>query len=221
MGWQVTEVLLSIETIISIDKKIAKGSEKYKSKVIDIGDEFIVIDYPTHIETGRIAFFIDGAQIHVTFTNSMKSSYAFQAKVIGRVNKGVPLLKLSYPGDDQLIKIQRREFVRVETPIDVAIEKDGQFSQCVAEDISAGGIAINLPVQKEFKEGDSLGITITLPFISKDIKYIKADMTIIRIWEKDGRKIASLQFEEVPQDDRQNIVRFCFEHQLRMRKKEQ
>ena len=35
------------------------------------------------------------------------------------------MLKLSYPGDDQLIKIQRREFVRVDTAIDVAVLKDG------------------------------------------------------------------------------------------------
>ena len=120
-------MLLSIGTIIVIDKDFTKDSEKFKSKVVDIGDGFIMIDYPTHIETGRTAFFMDGTQLHVTFTDSMKMSYAFRTEVGGRLNKGIPMLKLSYPGDEQLIKIQRREFVRVESAIDIAVEKDGRF----------------------------------------------------------------------------------------------
>ena len=57
-------MLLSIGTIIVIDKDFTKDSEKFKSKVVDIGDGFVMIDYPTHIETGRTAFFMDGTQLH-------------------------------------------------------------------------------------------------------------------------------------------------------------
>ena len=119
-------VLLTIGTIIIIDKDFTKDSEKYKSKVIDIAENHVMIDYPTHIETGKTAFFVDGTQLLVTFTDSNKISYAFRTEVSGRMMKGVPMLKLSYPGDDQLIKIQRREFVRVDTAIDVAVLKDGE-----------------------------------------------------------------------------------------------
>ena len=137
-------MLLSIGTIIVIDKDFTKDSEKFKSKVVDIGDGFVMIDYPTHIETGRTAFFMDGTQLHVTFIDNMKMSYAFRTEVGGRLNKGIPMIKLSYPGDDQLIKIQRREFVRVESAIDIAVEKDGRFTQFVAADLSAGGVALTL-----------------------------------------------------------------------------
>ena len=138
-------MLLSIGTIIVIDKDFTKDSEKFKSKVVDIGDGFVMIDYPTHIETGRTAFFMDGTQLHVTFIDNMKMSYAFRTEVGGRLNKGIPMIKLSYPGDEQLIKIQRREFVRVESAIDIAVEKDGRFTQFVAADLSAGGVALNSP----------------------------------------------------------------------------
>jgi c-di-GMP-binding flagellar brake protein YcgR len=140
-------MLLSVGTIIVIDKDFTKDSEKFKSKVVDIGDGFVMIDYPTHIETGRTAFFMDGTQLHVTFVDNMKLSYAFRTEVGGRLNKGIPMIKLSYPGDDQLIKIQRREFVRVESAIDIAVEKDGRFTQHVAADLSAGGVALGLTHQ--------------------------------------------------------------------------
>jgi len=210
-------MLLSIGTIIVIDKDFTNDSEKFKSKVVDIGNGFVMIDYPTHIETGRTAFFMDGTQLHVTFTDSVKMSYAFRTEVSGRLNKGIPMIKLTYPGDDQLIKIQRREFVRVESAIDIAVEKDGRFTQFVAADLSAGGVALTLLSPDTFKEDELLSLTIVLPFINHEIKYVKADARVIRVVEKDGRLIASLQFETINQVDRQYVIRFCFERQLQMR----
>lgn len=210
-------MLLSIGTIIVIDTDFTKDSEKYKSKVIDMGDGFVMIDYPTHIETGKTAFFLDGTQLLVSFIDNMKMSYAFRTEVGGRLNKGIPMLKLSYPGDEQLIKIQRREFVRVETAIDIAVEKDGQYSQFVAEDLSAGGVALNLPGKVSFVEEDIVALTIVLPFMNKEIKYVKANAKIARIWEKDGRRIASLQFKDIEPIECQYIIRFCFERQLQER----
>ena len=59
------------------------------------------------------------------------------------------MLKLSYPGDDQLIKIQRREFVRVDTAIDVAVLKDGRLvPSMLLRILSAGGIALNSSNQR-------------------------------------------------------------------------
>jgi c-di-GMP-binding flagellar brake protein YcgR len=210
-------MLLSIGTIIVIDKDFTKDSEKFKSKVVDIGDGFVMIDYPTHIETGRTAFFMDGTQLHVTFIDNAKMSYAFRTEVGGRLNKGIPMIKLSYPGDDQLIKIQRREFVRVESAIDIAVEKDGRFTQYVAADLSAGGVALTLLNADAFKENELLTLTIVLPFMNHEIKYVNADARVVRVWEKEDRLIASLQFETINQIERQYVIRFCFERQLQNR----
>ncbi|WP_342512229.1 flagellar brake domain-containing protein [Sporosarcina sp. FSL K6-1522] len=210
-------MLLSIGTVLVIDKDFTEGGEKYKSKVVDIGENFVMIDYPTQINSGKSAFFLDGTQLIVTFIDHLKMSYAFRTEVNGRLNQGIPMLKLTYPGDDQLIKIQRREFVRVETAIDIAVEKDGVFTQLVAEDISAGGVALNVPDKVSFGPEDQVALTIVLPFMNKEIKYIKVSGRVIRIWEKEGRKIASLQFENIEPVNAQYIVRFCFERQLKMR----
>lgn len=219
-GWQVFAVLLTVGTIIVIDKDYTKDSEKYKSKVVDIGEDYVMIDYPTHIETGRTAFIIDGSTLLVTFVDQNKISYAFKTEVCGRLNKGIPMLKLSYPGDEQLYKIQRREFVRVETAIDVAVKTEEGFSQFAAEDLSAGGIALNIPRDIPFAEEDVVKLIIVLPFMNKDIKYVHTNAKVIRIWEKNGRTIGSLKFEDIEAVDRQYIIRFSFERQLQMRNRE-
>lgn len=204
---------LSIGTSLTIDKDFTETGDKFKSKVVDFGDGFVMIDYPAHMETGKTAFFMDGTQLHITFVEN-KISYAYRAEVTGRVNKGIPMLKLTYPGDDQLIKIQRREFVRVETAIDVAVDFGGVFQQFVAEDISAGGIALNIGQDDSFEDMENVRLIIALPFVNDDIKYVRTEATAVRIWEKDNRRIASMQFAKINTTERQNIIRFCFERQL-------
>ena len=210
-------MLLQVGTAIIIDKDFTKNSEKYRSKVIDVGDDFVMIDYPIEIETGKTVFFMDGTQLLVSFTDKLKISYAFKTEIRGRKLQGVPMLKLSYEGDNRLIKIQRREFVRVETGIDIAVEKDGDRVQLVAEDISAGGIALNITKTTLIQSEDVLSLLIVLPFANHEMDYIKVEGQVIRTWEKEGVTIASIKFVEINPLDRQRIVRFCFERQLQMR----
>lgn len=208
---------LKVGTALTIEKDFIEEGEKYKSKVVDSGEDFVLIDYPSHIETKRTAFFMDGTQLLISFIDNNKMSYVFKAEVTGRMNRGIPMLKLSYPGDDQLLKIQRREFVRVETAIDVSIDFDGVFRQFVAEDISAGGIAVNLGSGETLEESQLVPMTIVLPYVNDEIKYIKSMAKAVRIWEKDGRRIASMQFTHIELLDRQHIIRFCFERQIKER----
>ncbi|WP_339249964.1 flagellar brake domain-containing protein [Sporosarcina sp. FSL W8-0480] len=201
-------------TIVKVDRE--EKNEQFKSKVVDAGENFVMIDYPVNVETNRTTFLIDGTKLNVTFVRN-NVSYLFKTEVTGRANKGIPMLKISYPGDQMLTKIQRREFVRVETAVDVAVGYRGVFQQFVADDISAGGIALNLGPNDTFEDGEKVRLTIALPFMNDEIKYIKTDAKTIRTWKKNERDIASLQFVETTPKDRQNIIRFCFERQLQAR----
>jgi len=53
-------MILTVGTFVVIDKDFTEDSEKYKSRVIDSGEDFVMIDYPSHLETGRTVFFMDG-----------------------------------------------------------------------------------------------------------------------------------------------------------------
>lgn len=207
---------LKIGTSITIDKDFTAEGEKYKSRIVDIENDCIMIDYPAHLETGRTAFFIDGTQLLVSFVDDMKMAFVFRTEVMGRLNRGIPMLQLMYPGDEQLVKIQRREFVRVETPLDVAVNKDGTVFQLVAEDISAGGMAVNL-AQAALEQDDIVEVTVVLPFKNNSITYVRVNARVVRVWEKDGRRIASLQFDQIESEARQQVIRLCFERQLKKR----
>lgn len=117
------------------------------------------------------------------------------------------------------MRIQRRDFVRVSTSIDISVQFEEERYQFVTDDISAGGSAVILNKPVNFKAGDEVTLLIPLLFNNGDLKYVTTLAQVIRIWEKESLTIASLNFTDTDDLDKQQIVRFCFERQLSIRKK--
>ncbi|PIC63273.1 glycosyltransferase [Sporosarcina sp. P13] len=211
---------LTIATVLTIEKDYTEELEKFKSRVVDIEDDHhFMIDYPINIETGKTAFFIDGTQLLVTFVDDYKMSFAFRTEVHSRMNRTIPMLKLKYPGDKELIKIQRREFVRVETSLDVTVqlESEDELLQLVSIDISAGGLAVNMKSYEFFPLNEVVDLRIVLQFTKREIKHISCKATVVRNWEEDKRRLSSFKFAGIDEMDRQHIIRYCFERQLALR----
>ena len=211
---------IKIGTTLILEPTYTERVEKFRCKVVEQKDGVIYIDYPTNLITKKTAFLIDGAQFRVTFSDENKQSYAFNTEVLGRRKGNIPMIMLSCPPDDEIIKIQRREFVRVQTPVDVAVEYDNCFTQLVAEDISAGGVLLTLTKAVNFQIGDAVRLTIVLPYNNNEIRYVQTDALVVTTFERNNRTLASLQFTDTDDIDKQYIVRFCFERQLQIRKKE-
>lgn len=212
-------MILKVGTVVIVEKENDEDDGKYKSKVVDIGDGFIMIDYPTHMETGKTTFLTNETALFATFTDDLKMSYGFQTKVQGRHHEGIPMLQLAYEDEKNLLKVQRREFVRVDANLDVAVEFEENILRLVTADISAGGLAIHLPELDTLREQSKVKLLIVLPFAAREIEYVRAEAKVVRIWHEDGRNIASLEFLDTSSSDRQRIVQFCFERQLQMKKK--
>lgn len=211
--------MLKVGTVIHLRKEDAKVDE-YKSKVVDVGEGFVMVDYPIHIETGKTIFLIDGTELFATFSDELKMSYRFRTEVQGRHMAEIPMLQLSYQ-EESLLKIQRREFVRVGVNVDVAVsvEEGATVLRLITADISAGGLAINLPEVDMLQEDTAVSLLIVLPFLRRPIQYVRAEARVIRIFERDQRHIATLAFTSIADEDRQQVIQFCFERQLQMKKK--
>ena len=211
---------IKIGTMLILEPTYTERVERFRCKVVEQKDGVIYIDYPINTITKKTAFLIDGAQFRVTFNDESKQSFAFNTEVLGRKKGNIPMIMLTCPPDEEFIKIQRREFVRVETPVDVAVEYDNRFTQLVADDISAGGVLLALQGSTNFKIGDEVRLTIVLPYTNKEIRYVQTNALVVTTFERNNRTLASVQFTDTDDIDKQYIVRFCFERQLQIRKKE-
>lgn len=210
---------IKLGTVLTLEPTFTEKAEKYRCKIIDSDDHSIYVDYPTDTLSNRTVFLMDGTQLQVSYIEEFKSAFAFQTEVLGKRKGQIPMIKLSYPGDSEIIKIQRRDFVRVVTSLDISVQFGDEKYQFVTDDISAGGTAVILNRAVNFTSGDEVSLLIPLAFNNGDIKYVSTTAKVIRIWDRDSITLASLQFSGTDEIDKQQIVRFCFERQVFLRKK--
>jgi c-di-GMP-binding flagellar brake protein YcgR len=131
---------------------------------------------------------------------------------------------LAYPGEDHVNRIQRREFVRIDVTLDVAVHPvNNEFQPFVAvtTDISAGGAAIILPKSTKLKQDQELIVWFSLPFQNEKIEYIKIKAKIVRFLSMENELFqkAPLQFLEIDEATRQTLLRYCFNQQIQLRRK--
>ncbi len=165
-----------------------------------------------------------GTELTASFINKEQHAYSFQTVVTVRVKEKIPLLSITYPGDHKLNRIQRREYVRVETTLDVAVHPlENEFLpfKAVTTDISAGGAALLIPKSTILNQGQEVVVWFSLPFHDEEIDYIKVRGKILRFIQVENERFykVPLQFFNIDELTRQKLIRFCFQQQIIMRRK--
>lgn len=216
--------MIQIGDIITLELKNSNKVEKFKCRLVDRKDNEFYIDYPLSLDTNRTVFLMDGTQLNVTFVGPDGTSvFMFETEIKGRIKKNIPMLILLFPGNENLIKIQRRQFVRIDTAVDIAIHPlDFEFSPftTITDDISAGGTSFLIPIDSDLRQGMNVQIWMVLVVQNGEYHYMKLQGKIARIIEfNETRHKVSLQFVDITSRERQIILRFCFDRQLEIRRK--
>ncbi|TGB04512.1 flagellar brake protein [Halobacillus salinus] len=205
---------------LSMDKGAEENDDQYRCKLVDFQGEYIYIDYPVHSRTGKTGFFMEGAQFQASFVGEDQSVYWFETEVVARKKLNIPVIVLTFPGIDKLVRIQRRKYVRVETSIDISVEGQQGTFPTVTTDISGGGVAIVQPKEKHLKEQEKVGLLLVLGMNSGEFHYVEATGTVIRVFveRKNQPNKASVEFDDILEKHRQKVIQYCFEQQMHMRK---
>lgn len=216
--------MLSVGDIILMETISDNEDEKivFRSKVLDIKDDSFLIGPPIKEETNRTEpIILENTTFEVQFVAKNQKVYKFQTKVIDKKRNGIAMFALELPDEKEFINIQRRSFIRVDAQLKVkVISPDNEFPafDTISVDISAGGLKLILPKNITI-EKDQLAIcTFVLPLSQNDV-YMQLKSKVVRITDKISKRYMSLQFEDITENDRQSIVKFCFERQLALRKK--
>jgi c-di-GMP-binding flagellar brake protein YcgR len=216
--------MLKIGQPISLETKIRDEFVRLRCKVVELKEDQLFIDYPINEKTGKLTYLLEGTKLEAVFISEDNNVYMFETKVLGRKLDRIPMVILSLPSEEKIYRIQRRQFVRVETPVDVAVQLEpGKTSfVSVTSDISAGGAAIILPNGYEFTPETNLYTWLVLPMQTGEYHYLNLQAKVVRqIKGKKGqRDKVSIQFNNITEKERQLIFRFIFERQLEMKKKE-
>ncbi|ERN54158.1 flagellar brake domain-containing protein [Alkalihalophilus marmarensis] len=208
----------------TIEDSKDKESKKMRCRLVDKSKGLCIIDYPIDQKTEKTSFLIDGTKLKASFITEANVVYEFNTEVIGREKRNIPVLFLMDPGKDKYYRIQRRNYVRVEAANDVAVHSiDDAFKPftSVTVDISGGGCAVLLPDEVVLSVDTQVDITIVLPMQKSENQYVRARCRVVRSYKPriEAKTRASLQFIDVNQKDQDQIVRYCFERQVVLRRR--
>lgn len=205
---------------------LTEKNDNFRAKIIDIDkhEGYLIIDLPIRETDGKTALLREGTYLRAIYNEKNENIYQFNTIIVQRLNQRIPAFVLKYPKEGEIEKIQRRQFVRIKTAVDVAISSsNNSFSPftTVTTDISAGGMSIIIPKEQNLKSKSPCDLTLVLYESMKKQQYINVKGEIIRIHSQEYNiNTASIKFNQLTNQQQQMIIRFCFEKQREARRKE-
>lgn len=196
--------------------------QTYRSKVIDFDKKSLYIDIPINVETNKTSHLYPGSKIIVSYIGKDSALYSFSTKIKERTILTVPALVIGKA--TEVIRKQRREFVRVNTTADIAIHPvDNTFAPftTMTVDISAGGLSFIMQNNKTIKKNMIVDLTIVLAMQTNNYKYIHCEGKILRIRRAENMPhVVSVKFINMTEKDQQKIIKYTMEKQRTERQRE-
>lgn len=199
--------------------------ELYHSKIVYLTSQHICIELPVRDDEGRYGFFPIGTELDISFVGRDNMFYQFPSSVLGRKKESKPLVLISHPEPNQIERKQRRNFVRIPTECEVTlhpvaaplISYNGK-----TVDLSGGGMALVFHDPPSIEIGDKVLFRLDLVFSEEKHVTVEGMAELLRVsplTPDDGQLKYSFQFTEIAEENRQQIIQYCFNVQLEERKR--
>jgi len=205
-----------------IDIEVERGSYKgnYDSKVADIKEDYIAV-LPPYVN-GELVALRRNLNINIYYTGET-AAFVFKSKIINRIKDPIPMLIVTKA--DEINRIQRREFFRIDVKLGVKYRRVDKNKKVISEDyketsaidISGGGIKIifNI-VDKENIPADTL---LEMRINIDEIKDIPVYGVVVTKYDLPDGIAAGVKFIDLSRCLRDNIVSWIFDYQRELRKK--
>lgn len=177
----------------------------YKSRIQEINEDHMYIDIP--MENGEYLLLRKNCEIGIIIYNEkIGMLYKANLRIIGKKIEGnLRLYKVSRPYGIE--KLQRRNYVRVDTTRTVKYKKKGDiaYSDGIILDLSGGGMKIKL--DKKIEVNDILNLIVEL-----DGKFAQIKGQVRRVYkdEKDRKYVIGFEFTEINEAVRDRIIHIVF-----------
>jgi len=201
---------------LTVEIVVAEGAYKgkYLTRIEEVGEKILAVGVPFH--QGEVVPLREGTKVKLTFWDEA-ASYSFEGKIMRRIAVPIPMLVVDLP--ESVDKVQRRNYVRVPAlyPLSFrSVTKEGlsDFQKGTMLELSGGGMRF---LTKERLENKSLLYAhLTLP--KGDLK---TPVRVCRAEKIDDSKhfTVSVEFHDISERERDQIIRCVFDIQRAMRKK--
>ncbi|MCG0314375.1 MAG: PilZ domain-containing protein [Calditerricola sp.] len=192
----------------------------YKTRIVDVTDASLVVEIPINRKTGQFRFFSVGTALYGWVLDETGTPCRFPTRVQAHKQDNIPLLVLERPDPQSILRVQRREYVRVQAVLDVSLRCGTTVQTVRTLDISGGGLKCAVHDLSPYPVGAVVEGVITLPRPQRTT--VTFTGTVVRVQpptEKGKPATISIRFDRISEKERQAIVQFCFRTQLKSRRR--
>lgn len=200
----------------SVELFVLEGEHvgNYLTRIEEVGERILIVG--ALFNHGEVVPLREGTKVRLTFWDEA-AAYSFEGKIMQRIAVPIPMLVLELP--DSVVKVQRRNYVRVPALYPVSfrsVTKKGlsDLQKGMMLDLSGGGLRF---LTKEPVENKSLlYVFLTLPKgdLQTPVRVCRAE----KIEDSKNYRV-SVEFHDISERERDQIIRCVFDIQRSMRKR--
>ena len=201
---------------LAVELVVSEGEYegKYRTRIEEVGERILAVGAP--FDHGEVVPLREGTKVKLTFWDEA-AAYSFEGKIMQRIAVPIPMFVLELP--DSVAKVQRRNYVRVPALYPVSfrsVTKEGlsDIQKGTMLDLSGGGMRFLTEDRVENKS--LLYALLSLPKgdLGTPVRVCRAEKI-----EDSKHYTVSVEFHDISERERDQIVRCVFDIQRAMRKK--
>ncbi len=212
--------------MLQVPEGIFRGN--YESRLQKTDKQSLYFDMPMNIDNHTLSRFAVGTRVIVHFSDISNIPRYFDTvvEIDYLQTEQEPVFVVKIPDFKTIRKNQRREYVRVPFSIpgelivmDTANQRFFTF-QGEIQDLSGGGMAIQIRSKHNVNTGDFVGIRFQLKQNNQSVN-ISARAQVVRVQKSEfsSHKVCGLKFVDLQEPDRQHIIQFVFRRQIELRER--
>ncbi|WP_068499459.1 flagellar brake protein [Paenibacillus kribbensis] len=195
---------------------------EFKSRIAEEESQNFLIEIPMSQISGHLKKLFLGEELSIFFMSEGGIKNYFNTHVTGFKEDVLRMVRIQKPDPDSISKIQRRNYLRVKANLEIAVKHGVNESRFVAEthDVGGGGVSFHTQGPHLLEEGESLSCWILVPYKNGTMEHVWFQSEVVRIHEmENGRRLIMLKYEKIADQERQKLIKYCFERQLEFREK--
>jgi c-di-GMP-binding flagellar brake protein YcgR len=195
------------------------ADKECKSRIADVQDDFMLIEVPIEIGSGRVKRLYTGDELSIYFLTEGGVKNYFNTYVLGFSDDVIHLIRIRKPEPENITKIQRRQFLRVTAKLEIAVQlRDGSRFIALTDDVGGGGLAFRYEGSRHLVQGEGVYCWLLVPYKNGSIDHVPFEAELVRTKKLDnGHHMIFLKFTSISDMERQKLIRYCFERQFDFR----
>ncbi|TYP77788.1 flagellar brake protein [Paenibacillus methanolicus] len=196
-----------------------EASIEYKTRIADETEDEMLIELPVREGTSRYKRLFIGDELSAYYVSSDGVKHYFNSHVLGYKEDVIRLVRIRKPEPDSITKVQRRNFLRVGAELEMAVHFSGLRFLVVTDDLGGGGVSFLSDGKRPIKDGLEMECWLLLPYRNGSVDHAHFKAEVVRLKKlESGRLQIMSKFTRISENERQKIIRYCFERQFELRK---